>query len=62
MFLIKIIKEFFTSIPVLERHDLGIELVLIQLHNGSRVVKDSVVIGPVAHSLRCQSGRRSAEI
>ena len=53
VFLVKIIEEFFTGIPVLERHDLGIELVLIQLHNGSRMVEDSVVVGPITHSFRC---------
>lgn len=53
MFLIKIIEEFFAGIPVLKRHDLGIELVLIQLHNGSWMVKDSVVVGPIAHGVRC---------
>jgi hypothetical protein len=49
MFLIEIVEQVFTNVPILERHDLGIQLIFIKLDNRSWVIKDPIVVRPVSH-------------
>lgn len=51
MLLVEVVEQVFTNVPILERHDLGVELIFIELDNGSWVIKDPVVVRPVSHRL-----------
>lgn len=33
MLFVQVIEKFFANVPVLEGHDLGVQLILIQLHD-----------------------------
>jgi hypothetical protein len=49
MLLIEVIEQVFTNVPILKRHDLGIQLIFVKLDSRTWVIKDPIVVGPVSH-------------
>lgn len=58
MLLVKIGKQLLARLPALKWRKAGVELVLVELDNAARVVKDTVKVAPVAHRLGRQLRRR----
>ena len=47
-------EEVFARVPSLEWHEAGVELILIELHNGARMEENAVKIRPVSYGAGSQ--------